>query len=295
MGDSTPSSDGIEPVDVQALAVQMLEGNNQPPQTEETTEETEDLGSDEQGNETKKLGGHPAWQEVLSAVPEELHEALTPKLKEWDAGVTRRFQEIHSQYEPLKAFEPLVEQGYDPDSLSQAVGLYNALNTDPEQLWRALGEAYGLAVEQESAEDDESEYGELPPQIAEQLARQERALELMAEQLQNRETLEQQAQEQAALDGYLEQLRDAYGDYDEDYVLTKMAAGVDGELAVRQYQEIVPPVTQTTKSSPPKVLGNSGVGSGGVPTSSPEVTRLTDQDTKNLVVEMLRATASQQD
>jgi len=292
MGDSENQDSEVGPVDVQALAVRMLQGNAEPEQENLTEETSSEETLVEEGDEPKKLGGHPAWQEILSAVPEELHEALTPKLKEWDAGVTRRFQEIHSQYEPLKAFEPFVEQGFDPDSFSQAVGLYSALNSDPEQVWRALGEAYGFAGEQESADDEDDDEYDLPPHIIEQLQRQERALELLAEQVQSRELTEQQQQEQALMDSYLEDLRGSYGDFDEDYVLTKMAAGVDGEVAVRQYQELVPPVQQQ-RTPAPKVFGSSGVGSGGIPTSSPEVTRLSDQDTRRLVEETLRAASSQ--
>lgn len=293
--------DEVGPVDVQALAVQMLkgEGTSGPEVSETETEidnstEEDNYSDSESEDQPRKLGGHPAWQEILSAVPEELHEALTPKLKEWDAGVTRRFQEIHSQYEPLKAFEPIIEDGFDPDSLSQAVGLYQALNTDPEQVYRALGEAYGFAVEQESADEyDDDDESDIPPHVMEQLQRQERAIEAMAEQLQQQQQTVVQSEEEAMFDAYIEQLHSEYGEFDEDYVYTKMANGMDGELAVRQYQDLVPPQVQQTQRTPaPKVLGASGVGSGGIPTSSPEVTHLSDQDTRRLVEETLRASAN---
>jgi len=300
MGNENGPNDEVGPVDVQALAVQMLKGNSGDTSPDVSTEsepdnstEEEIYSDSEEEGSSKKLGGHPAWQEILSAVPEELHEALTPKLKEWDAGVTRRFQEIHSQYEPLKSFEPLIEEGFDPDSLSQAIGLYQALNADPEQVYQALGQAYGFASEQESADDydEDSEYN-VPPQLLEQLQRQERAIEAMAEQLQQQQMSEQELEQQAALDEYVNLLHESYGEFDEDYVFTKMAAGVDGEVAVRQYQELVPPQVQQTRTPAPKVLGSSGVGSGGIPTSSPEVTRLSEQDTRRLVEETLRASAS---
>lgn len=284
-------------VDVQALAVEMLQGKQDSSDTlddssESTTVESESNEESESnsGEESKPSGGHPAWKEILSVLPEEYQQAITPKLKEWDAGVTKRFQEIHSQYEPLKDFEPLLTQGLDADTFSQAVGLYQALNSDPEAVYKALGEAYGFVAEQES-EDDEDDYSEIPKAIQEQLARQERALEYMAEQLQEQKQAEQQYELQTELENYMEGLRDSYGDFDEDYVLTKIANGEDGEVAVRRYQEITGTnVPKLSTKTAPKVLGtSSGVGSGGVPTTALELSKLSDKDTRSLVEQALRA------
>lgn len=311
-GDVTSdSSSETPPVDVKALAVQMLSKGVSSEEAAaqltgvsdaEIDNSTEDVSSDESGeSSSKKLGGHPAWQEILSAVPEEYHEMLTPKLKEWDAGVTRRFQEIHSQYEPLKVFEPIAED-IDADTLSSALGLFQAVNTNPEEVYRALGAAYGFASEQESSDDDEDDYSQLPPHIARQLEEQQRAIEALSEFAQTTQLTSVQQQEQEALNDYLGQLQDAYGDFDEDYVLTKMAAGVDGEVAVRQYFEIAPPVggsqsqgqqTRGSAVTPPQVLGSSGVGSGGVPSTSVSPAKLGRAETKSLVEEILRASASQ--
>lgn len=302
MGNST-AGDGVQPIDSQALALQMLEnqgGAPTPPVVDNNIEEeNEGESGDESGNEGQKLGGHPAWQEILSEIPAEYHEVVAPKLKEWDSGVTRRFQEIHSQYEPLKTFEPLLEQDIDADNLSRAIGLYQALNTDPRQVYEALGEAYGFVNEQEST-DDEDDYSEfrLPPEVQQQLNQQQLMLEQMAEYIQSQQTTMQSQEESAALDEYLEQLASQYGEFDEDYVLTKMAAGIDGEVAVRTYFEKFPVGNPSgnngPQKQPPKVIGSSGAGSGGVPSPRPQVTNLNSQETKDLVVAMLQQTAEQQ-
>lgn len=278
------------PVDVQQMARDMLDKSTVETSVPEVESEEVDSTSEQEPSEDKLIvGGHPAWEEVLTAVPEEFHEALIPKLKGWDGGVTRRFQEIHSQYEPLKAFEPLVQQGFDPDTLSQAIGLYQALNDSPDKVYEALGEAYGFG-EQESESDDYDDEGEtsIPRELQEQLDRQERALEAMAEELSRRNEQEQNLQQTQELDNYLNSLRSEYGDFDEDYVVTKLANGMDGEVAVRQYQEIVGP--PRTPSAAPKVMGSSGVGSGGIPTDSPEISKLSSQDTQSLVESILQAT-----
>lgn len=313
-GENSDSTSEETPLDVKALAVQMLQkgvsseeaagqlaGEVDNSIEDSSNDESEDSFDDEGDN--KKLGGHPAWQEILSAVPAEYHEALTPKLREWDSGVTKRFQEIHSQYEPLKVFEPIAED-VDADTLSSALGLFQAINTNPEQVYRALGEAYGFAGEQESSDDyEDGDYGQVPPQVAQRLEEQQRAIEALSEYVQTNQMTVEQQQEQVALDNYLEQLQDAYGDFDEDYVLTKMAAGVDGEVAVRQYIEITglpvggpsnsPKQTAPPVVTPPQVLGSSGAGSGGIPSTSPDPTKLGRVETKSLVTEILRAAASQ--
>lgn len=283
-------NDGLQPVDSVALATSMLAGDT-------GNNSTENENEPESGDEGTKLGGHPAWQEVLSVIPAEYHEALTPKLKEWDAGVTRRFQEIHSEYEPLKSFEPLVEQGVDVDTLSNALGMFQALNTDPRGLYEALGEAYGFVSEQESTDEDDDYDNDyrIPPEVQRQLNEQQLLLEQMAEYMQGQQTSQQEIQEQELLDSYLEGLQSEYGEFDMDYVLTKMAAGVDGELAVREYQDKFPVGASGNNggTQPPQVFGSSGAGQGGIPSASPKVTDLSGQETRDLVAEMLRQTAEQ--
>lgn len=288
------------PVDVQQLAIDMLQDkstvDDNPAEVLDTTTsgEPSEVEDSEPSEDQLIVGGHPAWQEILTAVPEQYHEALIPKLKGWDSGVTQRFQEIHSQYKPYKDFEPIVEQGFDPDSLSQAVGLYQALTKDPESVYRSLGEAYGFIGEQESESDDEDEDYQIPRALQEQLNRQEQAIEIMAEQLQNQTLQEQQGAQQEELDNYLEGLREEYGEFDEDYVLTKIANGTDGEVAVRQFLDLVGVVpADIPRAQAPKVFGSSGVGSGGVPTNNPEISTMSDQDTRALVAEALRVAAEQ--
>jgi hypothetical protein len=66
-------------------------------------------------------GNHPAYQAILDVLPESLHALVTPKLKEWDAGVTRKFQEIHASYEDLKPYKKLAEHGIDMEYAEQAI------------------------------------------------------------------------------------------------------------------------------------------------------------------------------
>jgi len=288
------SEDGTEEVlDSQQLAIQMLQKSNviETPPTDETLgdeQESEVDGAEDVQEEETPKGNHPAWQEILSAVPEELHEALTPKLREWDAGVTRRFQEIHSQYEPYKEYEPIIEQGIDVETLSKSIGLFQALNNDPQSVYDALGQAYGFSSEQESEyEEDEQQEYTLPPQVLQQLQRQEQALEQFAEYMQRQEEQSQSQTNEQLLAETLQGLEQQYGNFDEDYVVTLIASGVDPEVAVRKFQDTIGSYSANRPGkAAPKVLSSSG--GGGVPANLPDPTQLSSKDTQALVAEMLR-------
>jgi hypothetical protein len=57
------------------------------------------------------------WAEYLEPLPESVRPLVEPAFKEWDAQVTKRFQSLHSEYEPYKQ----IIDDYEPDALAQAV------------------------------------------------------------------------------------------------------------------------------------------------------------------------------
>lgn len=85
-------------------------------------------------------GGHPAWQEILSQVPEMLHPQIRPALENWDRGVQERFQQVHSQYAPYKQF---LDANIQPEALQQSYQLWQMLNSDPRALYEQLGNFLG--------------------------------------------------------------------------------------------------------------------------------------------------------
>jgi len=89
-------------------------------------------------------------------------------------------------------------------------------------------------------------------------------------------------------------LKDTYGHYDETFVLTQIANGVDGEDAVKAFQSMVKSYggdvtrTQQTANGAPTVLSSNG----GLPTIRTDPSKLGSADTQELVKEMLRAAAN---
>lgn len=263
-----------EGLDLQSLAAQMLGLDEEAPSGENEQEEEEALPQ----------VGHPAWQEILSKIPVELHNEVLPTLQSWDSGVSRRFQKIHDEYEPYKE----LEKYGDPETLRKASEIYQALIEDPVATVETIRRVYGLSPEVEEVDE---EYDELPPILKEKLSKldeHERALAQMRQELEYRQAAEQEAQEDAALEEYLEELTEEYGEFDQDYVVGLIAAGVDGEEAVARYQYLTQRVASQPKVQAPTVMS----GSGGIPSSGPrpELSKLSNTQTQDLVAELLRMT-----
>src|SRR6516164_6951134 len=70
----------------------------------------------------------------LGRVPQEHRSIIEPYVKQWDAGVTRRFAELHSQ------LQPYTELG-DLETLQAAAGLAQMLEENPYQVYGILHQA----------------------------------------------------------------------------------------------------------------------------------------------------------
>lgn len=233
------------------------------------------------------------WADYLEPLPESVRPLVEPTFKKWDADVTQRFQQVHSEYEPLKPYQELMQQGFTPDIAQQAFGLVQALQEDPESVYRMLAESLGYNVEQGIAEPDvpalDDEDGYEDPRMREYMQMTEQMAEILVQEQQAK----QAAEEDAKLDAKLNELREKYGDYDEEYVLAYMQVGHSPEEAVAKYQQAMKAsferIQGAQSASAPAVLGSGG----GLPSQSINPAQLSSKDTKNLVAQYL-AQANQQ-
>ena len=247
----------------------------------DTGDEFED-GEYEDGGEQEE--DYALANGFLKNVPEEHRSILAPYVKQWDAGVQRRFQEIHSQYAPYQ------ELG-DPEELMQAAELYQVLQNEPERLYQALRQAGIGAEEAEEAvygDDDEAGGGQfsLPPEFQQRIDRMESALTNIAQQFLSQQQQSQQYQEDEALDSYLNNLRTEFGDFDEEFVLSRMYAGESGEQAVQAWNEKIQEVLNQNGGSQkhlPPVLG----GGGSTPIEGQDVRKLPSKEVRNLITQVL--------
>lgn len=219
----------------------------------------------------------------LSNLPENERPIVEKYLKQIDAGVTRRFQELHSRYSPYEQFG-------DIETVQQAVELARMIDESPEEIYAALSEIVGGEQGQGTefnSDDEEGQFQGLPPAVQERLDQQQRVLEAVAEYILGNEESAQQQAEDSELDSYMENLQTEFGEFDEDFVLAKMLSGMDGEQAVRAYQQAVQKQinqSQQAYEKLPPVLSGGGV----VPQEQQSVSQLDRKDIRSLVANIMQ-------
>lgn len=272
------NGNGVE-TQVQGMLEQNQNGDGQA-----STDQGDTPGSGQGGGNPYSLADN-----FLQGVPDEHRPILEPYVKKWDAGVTRRFQEIHSQYEPYK-------QLGEPDQLSQAVEIYQLLDQNPQLVYQILhqqfGQAPGQGVGNQQIEDEEeeenpfSQFQEVLTPFQQQMQQQQQMLEALAQVVVGKAQQERQAEEDRQLDQYLTNLKQEFGEFDEKFVLSQMANGMSGEDAVKAFYDTVQQFAQKQQAplqGLPKVLSG-----GGAPPPEGNVSKLGDKDVRSLVANLVK-------
>lgn len=214
------------------------------------------------------------WADVLSKIPDQYRGELNPALEEYTQRVTQ-------EWEP---YNFLRENAIDPDTVQYAMNILYTLNNDPRQLYDALGQYYKFAQTQADQPEFEEAFSD-EQQADPRIERLEQGLQTMARLLlEARE--QQEAQEQdALLSQELDEARQKYGDFDENYVLGLALNGASIENAVRQFKSLEQRIAGgNVRSSQPVIMGSGG----GAPGSNiVDPRKLSSNETKNLVAQML--------
>jgi hypothetical protein len=240
-------------------------------------------------------GPNPAWNDVLSVLPEQFHQVVTPHFQKWDQSAQSRIEAANNSLKEFEGFKPFVEHGINPQEVEQGLRLMWEINNNPENVYKALAEAYKFGQETPPVaklnndgddDDDDTPYG-IDPEIASKLEQQEGILQAVAQIVLNDAQAKEASKADSELETELAGLKQKYGEYDEDYVLTKMLNGASGEDAVKAYQSLVSNISQNRPFAP-NVLGNSSGGTG-LPSQAIDPTQLSGKETRNLVAQMLQA------
>lgn len=251
-------------------------------------------------------GGAP-YQEYLDRIPEDARDMVAPVFKDWDANVTRRFQEAS---EFRKQWEPLKETGIQdlsPDQASYAVQLFNALE-QPDVMKQWFLEQYapehGITLTEPKPSDEPvvDDFGfQDPSQQFEKLL--EEKLGPLSKQVGEfnawREQQTQQAAEAEAgrfIQGQITALKEKHGDFDKDTEeLVNTLAGryieSDPMNAIpRAWDDLQRWRNDVEKNAlQSKVNQPEPAESGGVPdVAPPEHRRLNDPAVKDAALEFLR-------
>lgn len=233
----------------------------------------------------------------LQQIPEADRAIIAPYIEQWDAGVTRRFQELHSEYSPYKQF---LEAGYSAEDFGRAQQLYEMLDQDPKTLYNLLtqhfaGEEEQALSGQEQGQVGTDDLGDIPPALQERLQKQDQLLEAMAQHIIGQQEAQQTAEQDKQYAEYLKTLKTQFGEFDEDFVTTKIANGMSGEGAVKEYLAILERAKGELEKQgagpgaqvPPVLSGN------GAPSIDlPDIKGASKGDTIDLVANLLKASNS---
>ena len=226
---------------------------------------------------------NPAWAPILEVVPTSLHALIEPKLKEWDQGVSKKFEEAAAQRKSYEPYNEFIENNADPEMIRAGLSLLEQIQNDPRSVYDQMGTHFEFNKQTGEVEEVlDDPYAE--PENA-RITQLEKTLEQLVGQIQNeRSTVEQEAQDRA-LEGHLGDLEKTYGAYDREFVLTQMAAGASGEDAVKAYMTLVDKIKTDANKPAPVVIGG---GKGGVAVSEqPDTGKMKPGDRRNLVAQML--------
>jgi len=250
-------------------------------------------GNEPTGEETP--GPNPAWNDVLSVLPEQFHPVVTPHFQKWDQSAQSRIEQANNSLKEFEGYKPFVEHGINAQEIEQGLRLMYEINNNPENVYNALANAYKFGgtppvAENESGEEEESELG-IDPEIAEKLSNHEGMLNAVAQIVLNEQQTKQAQAADDELDQELNALKEKIGDYDERYVLAMMQSGMSAEEAGEAFTSLKTSFNQS-KSFAPNVLGSSS-GGNGIPSNAIDPTKLSGSETRNLVAQMLEQAARQ--
>jgi hypothetical protein len=236
-------------------------------------------------------GPNPAWNDVLSVIPPEYHEKITPHFQQWDQSAQSQIEKANASVKNFEPYQQFVDNGIDATELENGLRLLYEINNNPQNVWDALGKAYGLSGEPGNAGIAQTGAGEEQQQQYQdpRFDQLQQGIELVSQIVLNEQQAKVSAQADAELDRELAELKTKHGDYDERYVLAMMQSGMSGEQAIQSFQGLRNNLLQSNpRPFAPNVMGSSGGGTG-YPSQAIDPTKLTPKDTRNLVAQMLAA------
>jgi hypothetical protein len=214
-----------------------------------------------------------SWNEFVAYIPEDKRAEFAPKFKE----------RLQKDYEPLKQWESLQKSGVTPEYASTALSIYDMIEQDPKKIYDAIGDHLGITPQQAKEVIEEINEGDDDdPRIA---ALQEQVETLGQIALANRQQTVQEkmlAEQEAAIEKELSDVRAKYGDYPEDEIIMRMAQlDMTAEEAYNHYNGRVLEIQKRRPA--PMIMG----GAGAIPSRALDPTKLSGNDTRKVVAQML--------
>lgn len=232
----------------------------------------------------------------LKNIPAQHRDIVAQYVKQWNSGAQKKFREYQGRIKPYEELGSLEElQGYRTLAMN--------IRSNPEAVFRimyqGLEEQYGdqfpdelariVGMQMEAAMADEYDGGYhddsgQPDQDEVWRGNVENELNEFREWREAQEQARVEQQEFAALDEFMGQMHNAFGDFDDTYVLTRLADGRTPQQAFQDWQAMGTKYFANGASrQAPKVMG----GQGGVPNGIVDASQLRGKNRKEAVQAML--------
>lgn len=213
------------------------------------------------------------WNDIVSAIPEEMRAELAPKLKE-----------RVSNYSELESWRDLHKSGITPDHAGKALNILSIIENNPQQVYETIGKSLGITPAQaekvvEAVEDGDQD----DPRIKAMQEKLDTVVNILFTERQAKTHASQVEAAEKEIDNEINALKTKYGNVDEREVMMRMMhLDMTAEEAYADYTGRDAEIMKRRPS--PFVLGAGGH----IPTNrSIDPVKLDRKETKNLVAQML--------
>lgn len=249
-----------------------------------------------EGTSPADSGPNPAWNDVLSVIPEQFHSQVTPHFQKWDQSAQSRITELNSQLGNFQSYSPLIEHGITIDQVNQALLLNQEINQNPKAIYDALVEAYNFGTTPPVADPNNPATGDnsqnQPDPYSGQFSEMNDKIQLLSQVLLQEQEAKFNAQQDQKLDQEFSQALSKFPGLEldtnsENYVLSLMATrNMSAQDAMQSFVDFRNSLSPQPFA--PRIVGAAG---GGVPSNVIDPTKLSGKETRNLVAQMLEAAA----
>lgn len=237
----------------------------------------------DQADLSQQLPNNP----FLNGVAEEDRAIVGKYINDWDKNVQQRFSQIHDEYAPFK--------GLDPDDVQVAIQMKNMLDSEPEfflETVRGILRENGIDVGEETnpvTPGTPPEWDGIPSEFVDRFNQMEALLAQVGQSVLDDRQSRQDDIEMAQLDSLMDDLHNEHGDFDDQWVLSRLAAGYSPDEALSDWNDFIERVSsQSRRPAPPVMGGNGQIASGQV-----DVTKMSRQATQQMVARILEASAQE--
>ena len=235
-------------------------------------------------------GGNPAWQELYAVLPDSLHSLVAPVLEKWETGTNEQFTKHAEQVKSWEPYQQFIDNNVDPEQMSQAMSVAQLIDSDPKAFMAQMQAFFGdetPAPEQQqqsnsgdSFEEEQYDFGN-DPRFKQIQSQQDTIAGYLANQVEAAEA----TRNDTLLSNDIDRLTEKYGDFDQNYVFGLALNGVDLEVGVKQYFDLVESIR--SRPAPDANLPNILSPGGGMPSEQMNPADMDDSQRKALVMSIL--------